>query len=176
MCMRDYESKLVDSSRLLADILVDDIGNDQERFNEMMDIASRDEYPLSMRAARIIALSSQNYPELMVSRIDQIIKILKKCKTDGVRRSLLKILTGLPIPFTEDQLGILTDLAFAWLTDIREPVSVRYYSIEILQIVAGIYPEIGTELSQILSGMMDGSSSGLKAKSRKVLHHLRKQQ
>jgi hypothetical protein len=172
--MRNYEVKLVDSSRLLADILTDDIGNDPERFNEMMQITLRDEYPVSMRAARIIALSCSNHPELIAPCVDRIILSLKDCKTDGVRRSFLKILTEIPLHFDDEQLGVLTDLAFTWLSDPAEPISVRYYSIEILQIVSRKYPEIGTELSGMLQELVDDGSSGLKAKSRKVLNYLKR--
>jgi len=172
--MRNYEAKLVDSSRLLADILSDDIGNDPERFNEMMQIAFCDEYPLSMRAARIIALSSDNYPELINPYIPQIIECLKELNTDGVLRGFLKILAELPLEFDDEQMGVLTDMAFTWLANPGEPIAIRYYSIEILQIISRKYPEIGIELSIILQEMVNDESSGLKAKSRKVLNYLKR--
>ncbi len=172
--MRNYESKLVDSSRLLADILVKDIGNDTGRFKEMMNLAFRDEYPLSMRAARVVALTAEWYPDLLIPYIPILITAFQHLKTGGVRRSFLKTLTEHSYPLSEEQLGILADLAFTWLSDPKEAIAIRYYSIEILLIVAKLYPEIRNELKSILDELLEDESSGLRAKSRKVINYLRK--
>ncbi len=172
--MRHYELKLVDSSRKLADFLVDDVGNDPERFNEMMQLSMRDVYPISMRAARIVTLVSEKYPELVYPHISKIISELHILNTEGVLRSYLKIITELSYPFNDDQLGILTDMAFNWLTNPKEAIAIRYYSIEILLMVSKKYPEIGNELKSILNELLEDSSSGLKSKSIKVLNYLKK--
>ena len=172
--MHDYESKLVDSSRVLADILVQDIGNDKERFAEMMDLSFRDEYPLSMRAARIISLIAEIYPELLNSYIPKIITKLQHLKTEGVRRGFMKALSESSYSFNDEQMGILTDLAFTWLPDPREPISIRYYSIEIILKISQKYPELRIELKALLNELLKNGTSGLKAKSRIVLNYLKR--
>ncbi len=172
--MHDYELKLVDSSRLLADILVNDIGNNPERFEEMMNLSLRDEYPLSMRAARVIALVIESYPDLVYPYIPIMISRLSQLKTEGVRRGFLKVLSEQPFPYDEEQMGILTDIAFTWLSDPKEAVSIRYYSIEILLNVSKKYPEIQNELKSILNELLEDGSSGLQAKSTMVLKYLKR--
>ena len=172
--MYDYESKLVDSSRVVADILVQDIGNDPKHFGEMMDIAFRDEYPVSMRATRIVALVNEIHPELFYPYFRKIISRLCHLKTEGVRRELLKALCNSPYPFNDDQMGILADLAFTWLPDPKEAISIRYYSIEIILKISKKYPELLIELKTLLNELLRDSSSGLKAKSKIVLNYLDK--
>ena len=172
--MRNYKSKLVDNSRLLADILVKDIGNDTVRFKEMMNLALLDRYPLSMRAARVVALTAEGHPDFLIPFIPQLISRLQHLTTEGVRRSFLKTLSEHSYPFSEEQLGILADLAFTWLSDPKEAIAIRYYSIEILLIVAKLYPEIRIELKSILEELLEDQSSGLRAKSIKVINYLRK--
>ena len=172
--MRNYDIKLVDSSRLLADILVKDVGRDPQRFDEMISLSFRDEYPLSMRAARIIAIVAELFPDLLIPYISQMIAKLKYVKTEGVRRSFLKVLTEQSYNYDEDQLGLLTDMAFTWLNDPKEAIAIRYYSIEILLNVSKKYPEIGNELRDILNELLEDQSSGLRSKSTKVLNYLKK--
>jgi hypothetical protein len=172
--MSRYELKLVDSSRRLADMLAEDIGDDREKFSEIMTLAMRDEYPLSMRAARVAALciEKQRIPDQ--DYLPQIIENISRLKVEGVRRSFLKILAEQPVKMDEDTLGKLTDQAFNWLCDTKEAIAVRYYCIDIILKVVSVYPEIGKELAECLKNLFDEESAGLKSKSRKVLKYLAK--
>jgi hypothetical protein len=170
--INDYTGKLVDSSRLLADILVSDIGNDLLKFDEMLRIAFRDEYPVSMRAARVISLVAERNRELIDPYIPIITDMIIKCRVDGVKRSFLKILAETPAQFDEKTIGKITDMAFKWIDDPKQAIAVRYYCIDILLKISSDYPEIGMELSEILKNMIVDTSSGLKSKSRKVLKYL----
>ena len=128
--MREYERKLFDSSRAIADMLTDDIGQHPERFEEMLVLCFRDEYPLSMRAARIVALCTERHPFLAHPHVSRLISELPTLKTEGVRRGILKMLLDAHPPLHEDDLGLLTDLCFRWLANPKEAMAVRYYCIE----------------------------------------------
>ena len=172
--MYDYESKLVDSSRVLADMLVQDIGNNPEKFREIINISFRDEYPVSMRAARIIPLITEIYPELLNPYIPWIITKLQHLKTEGVRRGFLKALSESSYSFNDEQMGILANLAFTWLPDPKEPISVRYYSIEIILKISEKYPELQIELKPLLHELLQDAPSGIKAKSQIALNYLKR--
>jgi len=173
--MYNYESKLVDSSRLVADMLVQEIGDEVSKFNEMLTLSLKDKYPVSMRAARVIALCAERNPKLIEPFFNQFILPLKILKVDGVKRSFLKILAETSLIYDEESAGILTDIAFSWLEDSRQAISIRYYCIEILLKVSKQYPEIGNELQEMLEDLLKDSSSGIKSKSRKVINFLKKQ-
>jgi hypothetical protein len=170
--MYDYELKLIDSSRMIADILVADIGNIQEKYDEMMALALRDEYPLSMRAARIVALCSFKHLNLVKPHLKSIIKILPCAKVDGLKRSFLKILAELPVYIDEEELGKLTGTAFEFLSDHKQSVAIRVFSIDILVNIGKRYPDIKFELKTILESVIPEGSAGLRAKCRKTLKTL----
>jgi hypothetical protein len=172
--MITYEKKLVDSSRSLADILVADIGNDHEKFSAMMTIAMEDEYPISMRAARVIELCTENNHLLVIDHLPFIIGKIGKFKVEGVRRAFLKILAERMADIEEDSVGKLTDLAFGWLCNRKEAIAVRYYCIEILVKVVTEYPDISTELIACLNNLLEEDSAGLRSKSRHVIKQLEK--
>lgn len=167
-----YETRLIDSSRKIADMLVEDIGNDPKKFDAMMELLKVDEYPLSMRAARVIELCTFNTPALIEAHIPAMINILSLAKVEGVRRSILKIFADLKISLNDDILGQLTDLAFGFLTDQKRSISIRAYSMDLLLGIVQVYPELKGELILILESMIQESSVGLRNKSRKVLKTL----
>lgn len=172
--MYNYEIKLVDSSRLVADMLVTDIGNNKNKFAEMMELALRDEYPLSMRAARVIALCVENNNSLIEPHLQKIIDVLDKIGIEGVKRSFLKIFAEVRLNLNEDMLGILTDRSFAWLANPKEAIAIRYYAIDILIKVVELYPEIKVELSDCLHTLLENDTAALQAKSRKAIKYLEK--
>jgi hypothetical protein len=171
--MFNYDLKLVDSSRKLADILVHDIDKSEKKFSEMINLAFQDKYPLSMRAARVVALCCEKNRYLLEPYLILIIDSLEKFRVNGVRREFMKLIVEWPNKLNDNSIGKITELAFNWLVDTKQPIAVRYYSIEVLIKVADIYPEIAIELMEILNGLIENGSSGLKAKSKKVLMYLK---
>jgi hypothetical protein len=172
--MHNYEAKLVDSSRLIADMLVADIGDDRDKFAEMMMLSFRDEYPLSMRAARVIALCVENNTTLIIPHLQRMVDTIDTISVEGVKRSFLKIFAEMPVELNEDMLGILTDRSFNWLVDPKEAIAIRYYAIDILVKVVKLYPEIKIELTESLNSLLDDDSTALHTKGRKVLKYLDK--
>lgn len=172
--MFDYESKLVDSSRFIADLVVAEIGSDTNKFAEVMELALRDKYPLSMRAARVIALTTEKNIELIVPHLQDMIDGLDTLRVEGVKRSFLKILAEMPVELNEDMIGLLTDRAFNWLVDPKEAIAIRYYAIDILLKVVKQYPEIKIEFAEALNSILSNDSVALKTKCRKVINYLNK--
>jgi hypothetical protein len=167
--MYNYELSLVDSSRKLVDIMVAEIGNNQEKFDEMVMLALSDVYPVSMRAARIMTVSTFKHKHLLKPHLEAIIKMLPGAKVDGLKRSVLKILAEIPFELDEESIGLLTDTTFNYLVDPKEAIAVRAFSIGILLNISRRYPEIKPELKAILESILPGSSVGLKSKCRKTL-------
>ena len=170
--MFDYESKLVDSSRILADILVADIGDSQDKYSEMMAVAMLDKYPVSMRAARILTLCTSKNPTLIRPHIKTIIQSLESTKVEGVRRGFFKILSEVPDLINEECLGLLADLAFDWMGDPKQAIAIRVYAIDLLLHVVKKYPDLRYEFVGNLETIMEDGSSGLKSKCKHTLRKL----
>jgi len=170
--MFDYESKLVDSSRILADILVEDIGNSKEKYSEMVAVAMLDKYPVSMRAARILTLCKSKNQTLIKPHIKTIVRSLKNLKVEGVKRGFLKILSEVPDIIKEDCLGLLADMAFDWMGDPKQAIAIRVYAIDLLLYVVKKYPDLTHEFASNLETIMEDGSSGLKSKSKHTMRKL----
>ncbi|MBN1597101.1 MAG: hypothetical protein JW894_02310 [Bacteroidales bacterium] len=171
--MQNYESKLVESSKKLSDIMISDIGDDPERFLEMYRLAVRDEYPLSMRAGGIIAKIANKHVCTVQKLIPEIIEILPSIKVEGVKRGFLKMLIELPLEIDEDLSGQLADLAFEWISDSKQAIAIRAYSMDIIYNFSLKYHEIVPEFIAVLDEVGRNGSAGLKQRCRKMIDQLK---
>jgi len=167
--MYNYKSKLVDSSRMIADILVADIAGDQDRFDEMFEISLQNSYPLSMRAARIVEICVSKHRKFILPHLNKLPDYIKASDVDGVKRSFLKILSETPLLQEEDYLGRLTDLTFSYVENNNEAIAIRAFSIDILLKISKTFPDLKSELIPLLENMAEGSSRGLESKCKKIL-------
>lgn len=167
--MITLENQLVESSRALTDLIVNNIYPHQERFDEIMELVYRDAYPVSMRAAWVAFLAFEKNPDLVISHLSIINEKLPYFKVDGVKRSALKILHNQMHLLDEDEFGLLADTAFEWAQSPRQPIAVRAFSIDILVRTSERYPEIIPELKALLETILPDGSAGLKNKCQKLL-------
>jgi hypothetical protein len=171
--MQNYERRLVDSSRMIADIIVAEIDSDQDKFDEILMLALRDEYPLSMRAARILVLSGFKNRNLLKPHILLLINALSSAKVDGLKRSILKIFAELPLQLDDETIGKLTEISFNLISDRNQSIATRAFAIGILTKVIKKFPDIKFELKAVLESIMLDGSVGLKKKCSKTLKLIR---
>ncbi len=105
----ELEDILFDSSRRTADMAVSAIGDNPEIFKKFLDLALADRGRYTMRAARVVQLAAGRHPELVLPYIRDVIHKLPGFKTDGLKRSVAKLLAEQSFSLDEDTLGILTD-------------------------------------------------------------------
>lgn len=170
--MPNIEDLLVVSSKQMVEMLVVQLGNTQSLFDELMEIMYRDVYPVSMRAAWVATYVAEKHPELAHPHIPKICSILPDVKVDGVKRCILKILMNTSYKFSDDDLGILADIAFTLASDPSQAIAVRAFSLDILLIVLKTYPEITPELIAVMESIIPDGSSGLKNKCIKTIKKL----
>jgi hypothetical protein len=173
--MLAIEKQLVDSSRMVADLVTSQIGNDPKSFMEAVELMERNTYPLSMRASRVVYLVYCKYPEIIRPYLSSFVKTLRDTNVDGVKRSIFGMLVETSLSLSDDDIGELAELSFKFVNDSSEPITVRAYSIDMLLKIGKIYPEILIELIAVLESIYPESSVGLKKKCQKLLIKLKKE-
>lgn len=165
----DIRGALFDSSRSAAEMTTEAIGHNESHFKVVLEISLEDKYPLSMRAARVVQMCCSNYPELILPYLNEIIDKLKDFKVDGVKRSLLKLISeGINLKEIE-QNGKLACICFDMLMNPKEAIAIRNYSLDILFKIAEFEPDLKQEIEPILETMMLEDSTGLKNKAKRLL-------
>ena len=172
--MPDFEAGLYDSGRNTADMAVEAVGNDPERFAHLLNICFTSSYPLNMRAARVIELSCEKNPLLILPHLNEVIEKMAKMGTGGVKRGFLKtIANAIDFRLVKDN-GTLLQQSFDWLASIKEPISVRYYCITIIEKMCVYEPGLVPEFRSLLEFCLPESSPGLQNKALKTLKRLPK--
>lgn len=148
------------------------IGDDNERFSELITLFLEDEYRVTQRAAWIVSHCSDQHPQLLHPYLEKIIANLGGDIAIAVKRNTVRILQFVDIP--EKLMGTLANYCFKYLTDAKEPIAVKVFSMTILANIAKKFPEMKDELRMAIEDQMPYGSSGFLSRGRKVLKALDK--
>ena len=169
------EDILFDSSRRTADMAVSAIGDNPEIFKKFLNLALADRGRYTMRAARVVQLAAGRHPGLVLPYIRDVIHKLPGFKTDGLKRSVAKLLAEQSFSLDEDTLGVLTVVCFKWLADPLEKAAMKVYAMDILYKVALLYPEIKPELISTIEEQFPRSTVAVVSHGKKITALLYKQ-
>ena len=95
------------------------IGNDQQRFDELMKLFLESEYRITQRAAWPVSYVSTTYPDLIKKHLRKIILNLKNPVHDAVKRNTIRLLQFIELPVSLH--GITANTCFQFLNDQEEP-------------------------------------------------------
>ena len=145
------------------------VGRDAERFNKLMRLFLQEDDPLVQRAAWVINMLAEIYPELITPHLEALVRRMEDPGLpSAVKRHVMSSLQYVAIP--ESLHGPVMNAAFSLLEDPEEPIAVRVFSMSVLGALACIYPDIKGELRLIIEEMLvQGASAGLRARAKKVL-------
>lgn len=162
----------LNSSRLNADILADRMKEDPAVFDTVWNIMLEDSGKESMRAAWSLSLLAEKHPDRIKPRIPEITDKLPVIRSVSVRRSLLKMLTFLPLP--EDQIGILFETCFDFVESPSSEIAHKAYSMIILYNISEIEPELKPELIALFESQIDHGSAGIRSRCITLIRRLQK--
>ena len=172
MFFMSLESLLYDSRRVVIEIAVKAIEEHPEQLKEMLKLCYKS-YPISMRAARVIQLYCEKYPNSILPFISILTDELLKTKVDGVKRSFLKILIEMVDVKDIYNAGLVLNKCLDWLLSDKETIAVRAYSIDLLIKFAKKEPGLKNELILIFENLPLEEYSSLKVRCRKGLKLMR---
>lgn len=166
------ELLLREQSRSNTDFLIQALREKPSLFDDFWAILMQNSDPVSRRAAWVIDCFTENEPQFLVGKIEELTESLTGFSSDGLKRHSMRMLSRSPLP--TDQLGMITDISFKWLQSPAESVAVKMYCIVILERVTEIYPELISELCDIIDFQLDEATPGFKSIAMKTLKKLRK--
>jgi hypothetical protein len=167
--LEEFRIYLSDSLRNTADLGVQYIANNQDRFDRMVQIAINEPYPLGMRAARIISLCVDQNSQLFLKHAEIIIPKLANFSIDGVKRGFLRIYCKEIELEKLENLGLLLDSCFKILMSATESIANKYYSFEIIMKIAKSEPDLLIELRPIVEDEYFTNSISFKKRVKKIL-------
>jgi hypothetical protein len=147
----DYISLLdMGSERSVADLAVKALEDKPDEIRYVLDLCFLEQYPLSMRAARVIQLYCEKYPESIYPFLEESVEKILKSGIDGVKRNFLKIYDEFIDINRLREPGPLLNACFDWLQNPKEKPGTRIHAMNVIYNIARQEPDLLKELSATL--------------------------
>jgi hypothetical protein len=163
---------LKEHSRKQSEKVAKWVGNDPERFAQLIQLFLYDEYRVVQRAAGILSVVADNHCHLAEPHLPALVKRM----TDpgipvAVKRNVVRILQFIEVP--EPLHGDVMNVCFELLADPQETIAVRAFSMTVLANLAVHYPDIKQELRAVIEDALEQDPSpGFKNRAGKTLARL----
>lgn len=162
------ESILKEHSKAQCKKIVDWVGDDQKRFDELFDLFLNDEYKITQRAAWPVSYCVLAYPVFIKKRFGELIKNLSKPGIhDSIKRSTVRILQEIVIP--KKYHGVVMNTCFQYIESPAEAVAIKAFSLTVLCNLAKIYPDILPEIKLLVKEQMPHQTAAFRSRARQFL-------
>ncbi len=144
------------------------VGDDSERFAELMKQLLGPVYRLSQRAAWPVSFCIERHPELVKPYFNVLIKQLERDDVHvAVKRNVARLFQFVDIP--KRYQGRAFDACYNLLADPTEPVAVRVFSMTVAARLAENEPELLDELRLVANKYPQAATAGFRSRARRVL-------
>lgn len=146
------------------------VGNNKERFDELMQVYLSGDNLITQRGAWAITHCVDANPSLAIPYLCKMVEMLQPDAHDVIKRNTLRVLTLVVIP--ESLLGKLTNLCFSYLQSESEAVAVRIFSMTVLLKIVQKEPDLKRELQLVIESIIPHGSAGIRSRGRRTLASL----
>lgn len=162
------ELLLAEHSKEQCTRIADYIGDNQHRFDKLVQIFLNDEYRVVQRAAWPLSICVSRHPQLVAGHLDSIVRNLNKSGIhNAVKRNTVRLLQFIDIP--EALHGTVMNKCFDYVADPKEAVAVKAFSLTILQHLAKQYPEIIPEIKLLIEDQLPNQTAAFKSRAKQAL-------
>ncbi len=170
----DLETTLLEKHSKEQMLLIRDyVGNNKERFDELIQLFLQGEYRITQRASWAMIHCVDAHVELIMPYIETLFQNLRREGLhDSIKRNTLRVLQKVDLP--EEVLGEAADICFGYLANPKEAVAIRVFSMSVLWNICQQVPELASELKMVIEEFMPYGSAGFKSRGKKILKAIHK--
>ena len=159
---------LLEHTKANCQKIIDWVGDDISKFNQLFHLFLNDEYRVTQRAAWPLSYCAIAHPEFMQNNFAKLISNLQKPSLhDSVKRNTLRLLQHIDIP--EKYEGEIMDTCFKYVESPTEAVAIIAFALTVLGKLARKYPEIIPEIKIIIEDQQKHQTAGFKSRANKLL-------
>ena len=162
------EEILKEHSKAQCNKIVQWIGNDQKRFDELFELFLNAEYRVTQRAAWPLSYSVIAHPEFINKNFSKLINNLKKPGLhDAIKRNSIRLLQHIIIP--EKFHGKVMEICFRYFESPTEAVAIKAFALTVLGNLSKKYPEILPEIKLLIEEQWPHQTAAFKSRAKKLL-------
>jgi hypothetical protein len=146
--------------------IVNWVGSDKKKFNELFHLFLSGEYRVSQRSAWPLSYCVIAHPHFMEDNFEKLLGNLKKPNLhDSIKRNTVRLLQAVDIP--EKHEGGVMEICFKYLESPKEAVAIKAFSLTVLEKLAKKYPAIVPEIKLIIEEYLPHQSAAFKSRAKK---------
>ena len=158
-------------SKTQCEKIVKYVGDDKDRFAELMQLFLKGEYRVTQRAGWPLSICVEHHPELITPWFKQILPLLKKPGVHiAVVRNVVRLLQHVNIPKRFH--GQVMNDCFKFIADNDTAPAIKAFSLTILENLSADYPDIKPELKLVIEGRWPYETAAFHSRARKILKKL----
>ncbi|MEP7277761.1 MAG: hypothetical protein ABI813_03875 [Bacteroidota bacterium] len=166
--MKLREQLLREHSRANCDKIVQWIGNNQHRFDELFQLFLTAEYRVVQHAAWPLSYSVIQHPILIKEHFGRLIANLGKPGIhDAVKRNTMRLLQETDIPSKYH--GTLMDTCFRYIAGPGEAAAVKAFSLTVLENLSKKYPAIIPEIKLLIEENYERETAAFRSRANKFM-------
>lgn len=159
---------MIEHSKQQTMAIVEFIGEDSKRFDELMKVFFAGEYRLTQRAAWPMNYCAERHPELILPYLPKLLDCLKREDMhDAVRRNVVRLLQYIEIP--KRLAGKVYSHCIDLLDDAYQPIAVRVFAMTVASRIAKSEPDLMNELRLIVRKHLPHTTAAFRVRAREVL-------
>ena len=159
---------LAEHSKRQTKKIVDWVGDDHKRFEELMRLFLGPVYRITQRSGWPLSNCVEKYPELIKPYFAKLLKQIERDDVHvAVRRNVVRLLQFVEIPRRYQ--GKIFDACYDLVADPAQPVAVRCFSMSVAANIAKDQPELMDELRLVANEHPQVATAGIRARMRRVL-------
>ena len=148
--------------------IVNWVGNDKKKFNELFGLFLYGEYRVIQRAAWPVSYCVIAHPHFMELKYEQLLGNLKKPTLhDSIKRNTVRLLQSVAIP--EKHAGTVMEICFKYLESPGEAVAIKAFSLTVLERLAKKYTEIVPEIKLIIEEQLPHQTAAFRSRAKNFI-------
>lgn len=165
------EEILKEHSKRQTDKIIRYVGDDQKKFDTLVELFLKGEYRVTQRAGWSISYIVIAHPHLVKKHLKNLLLNLEKPNLhNAVIRNTFRLLQFVEIP--KSLHGLAIETCFRFFIDRKQPVAIHVFSMTVLGNLVKVYPELKNELKLSIQAQLPYGTAGFKARARKVLRKI----
>lgn len=148
------------------------IGNDEKRFNLLMNLFLSNEDIISQRASWAVSHCADVRPQFIIPYLEKMLDNMENPVHDAVKRNTIRVLQFIDIP--KKLQGKVADICFRFLCSNDETIAVKVFSMTVLHSLCRHYPELKNELSIAIEEQMPFASAAFISRGKKIMKSISK--
>lgn len=149
------------------------IGNEEDRFAELIQLMLITEGKLPQYAAWAMSYCTDKYPSLILPHIPTLLPLLTHPTIhDAVKRSIIRVLQFCELP--EPYWGEIYNACFQVMDNPHAAIALRAFSMTVLARIVEHYPELAQELYDTIQTHLQFGSPGIRNRGAKTMQQIAK--